>query len=314
MILDGGLGTELERRGCDVTNSLWSARVLVENPELVEAVHFDYLCAGAGCITTASYQVSRSGFRRFGLTRNDTIRALQSSVAIAKQARDRFLAETTAATDANSPIRHRPLVAASIGPYGATLGDGSEYHGNYHCSYDTLLAFHRERIEILAAAGPDLLACETIPSMAEAEAMLRVVQDLGGEVPAWFSFSCRDDAHNCHGELLRDCASLFLGESGVAAIGLNCTPPHLVTALVTALAQELGAQATLPIIAYPNSGQTWDAAHRCWLGANSLPDIGTLAREWRNAGASWIGGCCGTQPRDIAHLRAALCASPTSPA
>jgi homocysteine S-methyltransferase len=301
MILDGGLGTELERRGVSVRSSLWSARALLESAAAVEGVHFDYLCAGSDCITTASYQVSFEGFVRSGLTRNDAIRALRSSVDIAKQARHRFVT----APAGIPPWRPQPLIAASVGPYGASLADGSEYHGNYECGLKELTAFHRERIEILVAASPDILACETIPSLAEAEAMLQAVQSFPG-IKAWFAFTCQDALHNAHGETLRECVRLLKEEAGVAAIGINCTAPDLVSSLILSLVSELGSDTNLPIVVYPNAGQTWNAQRRAWVGERAIGDLHVLAKEWRECGASWIGGCCGTGPEYISRVRASL--------
>ncbi|MBZ5541576.1 MAG: homocysteine S-methyltransferase [Acidobacteriia bacterium] len=292
-ILDGGLGTELASRGCDISDSLWSARVLLEQPEVIEGVHFDYLRAGAECITTASYQVSFQGFARAGLGREETIRALRESVAVARRARGRF--------QAAQPHGRVPLIAASVGPYGASLGDGSEYHGNYNCSAAELLAFHEERLNVLIETRPDILACETIPSWEEAEVILRVLRRHPG-VPAWFSFTCRDALHTAHGEPLRECAQRLDPESVVAAIGVNCIAPHLAAPLIS----EIRAVSAKPVVVYPNSGQKWDAVQRCWRGDKAQTGIAALASQWYAAGARWIGGCCGTRPEDIAGIRAAL--------
>lgn len=294
LILDGGLGTELEKRGCDVRDSLWSARVLLESPEIVEQVHLDYLEAGADCIITASYQVSFEGFSRAGLSRQETIKALEESVALARRARDRF--------DALAKGRRRPIVAASIGPYGASLGDGSEFHGAYDCGIQELRTFHGARLNILQASGFDMLACETIPSLSEAEVILREVQKFPG-ARGWFSFTCRDGIHTAHGERLQDCARMLAPESAVAAIGINCTAPAFVGSLI----QEVRSVTSKPIVVYPNSGQKWDGKTRYWVGDKNALDLGMLAREWSHKGATWIGGCCGTSLDDIRNIRISLC-------
>jgi homocysteine S-methyltransferase len=303
-ILDGGLGTELASRGCDLSAPLWSARVLLDQPQVLEQVHLDFLQAGADCIATASYQVSSRSFARAGLGPGDALRALQDSVAIARRARDRFQALRTG--------RPAPLIAASLGPYGASLADGSEYHGNYSCSPAELLAFHEERLAAIVPANPDLLAFETIPSWEEAEIMLRALRRYPG-VQAWFSFTCRDARHTAHGQPLRECARLLGREPSVAAIGVNCVAPELAIPLIA----EIRSSSAKPIAVYPNSGQTWDALRRCWTGEKSKLPIAALAAQWYAAGARWIGGCCGTRPADIAAIRAALpcqpSANPTAP-
>jgi homocysteine S-methyltransferase len=294
VILDGALGTELASRGCDVSDALWSARALLEAPQVIEQVHLDYLAAGAAVITTASYQVSFEGFARAGLAAADTERALAESVAIARRARQKFAAHSSGAP--TRAIR----IAASVGPYGATLADGSEFHGNYGLSFDALAEFHRRRLAVLVRAGADLLACETLPSLEEARAIVAALRHFPAAPPAWFSFTCRDERHTAHGEPLGDCARLLDAEPAVVAIGVNCTAPRFVTPLV----RELRAATAKPLVAYPNRGQQWDAARRAWSGSPATEDWGTLSRQWHAAGARWLGGCCGTTPADIASLKA----------
>lgn len=308
--LDGALGTELARRGCDVSGALWSARALLDAPQAIEQVHFDYLAAGAEMITTASYQVSFEGFARAGLSAANTERALAESVAIARRARERFAAQGEHAGGGGvargargaSLARRAIRVAASVGPYGATLADGSEFHGDYGVSFHALVEFHRRRLAVLVAAGADLLACETLPSLDEARAILAALRDVPAAPPAWFSFTCRDERHTAHGEPLGDCARLLDAEPGVVAIGVNCTAPRFVAPLI----RELRAATRKPLVAYPNRGQQWDAARRAWSGSPATEDWGTLARQCHAAGARWLGGCCGTTPADIASLQKAF--------
>jgi homocysteine S-methyltransferase len=293
LLLDGALGTELARRGWDISDSLWSARVLLDHPEAIEQIHFDYLEAGARCITSGSYQVSFDGFEKVGMTRQDAALALSQSVEIAKRARTRFLEKY--------PAARLPLVAASLGPYGASLADGSEFHGNYQASFIDLYAFHAQRLSCLSKAEPDIFACETIPSWQEAEIILQALLPYP-EIPAWFSFTCRDSLHTAHGELIRDCARTLSSHSQVSAIGVNCTAPAHISSLIA----EIRAHTDKPIVAYPNSGQTWDAVARAWLGNSSAHSWGEQAVEWVHRGANWIGGCCGTTPEDIRQIRVAL--------
>ena len=293
LILDGALGTELARRGWDVSDALWSARVLLEHPEAIEQVHYDYLVAGADCITTASYQVSFPGFRKAGKTRESAALALTESVRLAKQARARFATELKG--------RKEPLVAASVGPYGASLADGSEYHGNYSCTPEELFAFHLQRMFCLNAAEPDLFACETIPSWDEAETLLLALHQFPHQ-SAWFSFACRDGRNTVHGERIGDCANALAMEQQVAAIGVNCTAPEHISSLIA----EIRAETSKPIVVYPNSGKTWDAKARNWLGTSSTQSWEVSAVEWYARGGNWIGGCCGSSPEDIGRMRAAL--------
>ncbi len=288
MVLDGALATELERRGADLTGALWSARLLVENPDLIRQVHYDYFVAGADVATTASYQATFPGFASIGLDAAAGVELLQRSVHLADAARREFWSEP-----ARRVGRIRPLVAASVGPYGAYLADGSEYRGDYGLSVDELMDFHRPRMAVLAESGADLLACETIPTLVEAEALVGLLREFP-HMPAWLSYSCGDEAHLWHGERFVEAVALANESPQVVAVGINCTAPRLIAPLLAA-ARPLAAK---PLLVYPNSGEGWDAANRCWLPGMET-DFGQAAREWRAAGAQLIGGCCRTTPDDI---------------
>jgi homocysteine S-methyltransferase len=289
-VLDGAMATELERKGFDLDSPLWSAHVLESSPQAISAVHRDYLEAGADCLLTASYQVSAEGFEKIGRNPQDAARdaanALRTSVAIAEQVRKEY--------QASSP--RKIWIAASLGSYGAMLHNGAEYHGNYHCSFDELVGFHSRRIAVLADTNADLLAFESLPSLEEASAILVALRS-HPDLPVYLSFTCRDGTHVSHGETLRACAELLDKQPQVVGVGVNCTAPQLIDSLVGELAPVTGK----PIIVYPNSGEQWDAVHRCWLGDGQIQQFGDLARRWRSAGAQWIGGCCRTRPE---HVRA----------
>jgi homocysteine S-methyltransferase len=290
LILDGGLATELERRGADLSDELWSARLLAENPDLIRQVHLDYYWAGADCGTSASYQATIPGFIRRGMTENQAVDLLRLSVRLVREARDAFWA-----VSANHHSRLRPLVAASVGPYGAYLADGSEYTGRYDLDENGLIDFHRRRWQLLIDAGPDLLACETIPSFVEARALARLLDETPDQF-AWFSFSCLDGVHISDGTPIADCGQFLAGRRQVAAIGINCTPPRFIPNLIRAVS----AVTDKPIVVYPNSGEVYDPVAKCWLGESVPAEFGTYSREWRKLGAALIGGCCRTTP---AHIR-----------
>lgn len=284
LVLDGGLATHLEALGADLSDELWSARLLLEDPDLIRRVHADYFAAGAQVATTAGYQASIPGFVRRGLDVAQAERLIRRSVELAAQARD----------EAGGG-----LVAASVGPYGAYLANGAEYTGDYDLDEEGLLAWHRPRWEILASSGPDLLACETIPSCAEARALARLLRETPS-VKAWVSFSCRDGEHLNDGTPIREAAALFASDAQVVAVGVNCTAPRHIPSLVAALS------GGLPVVVYPNSGETWDAERRRWLGLADPAEYGQAAKEWERAGASLIGGCCRTTPEHIEQIRVHL--------
>ena len=300
VILDGGLATELEKRGHDISGPLWSAKLLFEAPEAVEQLHFDYFAAGAQCVTSASYQASYEGFASTGLSAEETTMLLRLSVALANNARERI--EARAASDSGAVTDSaRRYVAASVGPYGATLHDGSEFRGNYGMSIDELREFHAARFEILATSGADVLACETIPSLDEGRALVDLLAD-HSEAQAWLSFTSPDGVHTSQGEPLADCARAVDNVDNVIAVGVNCVHPRVVATAIT----ELSRGTEKPIVVYPNAGEVWDAGLREWRGRPDGSRLSDLAPAWVEAGARLIGGCCRTGPGDIAALARAI--------
>lgn len=288
-VLDGGMATELERRGCEISGPLWSAHVLEAAPAAVAAVHLDYLRAGAECLSTASYQVSAHGYRELGRDPRDADQALRQSVALAEQARAAYARENS----------RRVWIAASLGPYGAALHNGAEYHGRYKIGFEELVDFHAERLAVVAETDADLVALETIPSLEEAQAILRALEQTPS-VSAWISFTCRDAIHAAHGELLRECAAAAAVSPQVVAVGINCTAPHLVTKLIAKARR--GTADRKPVLVYPNSGETWNAVTRTWHGEANPAHFGALASDWFAAGAQAVGGCCRTGPAHIAAV------------
>ncbi|MCH7473909.1 MAG: homocysteine S-methyltransferase [Gemmatimonadetes bacterium] len=294
VILDGGLATELERLGADLNDPLWSAKVLAEAPHLIERVHYDYFRAGADVATTATYQATFEGFARRGIGKKAAADLMSTSVGLARDARDRFMSEVA---DGRRP----PLIAASIGCYGAWLADGSEYCGDYGLTAAKLTAFHRPRMEVLVGSDPDILACETIPCQVEAEALVRLLEDFPG-YDAWMSFSCHDNGRVRHGEPLADCVAVAAQSDRVVAVGVNCTAPSFVPELLA-----IAKMATdKPLVIYPNSGDTWDAKKKIWIGDPDDVDFSDRAREWYDAGARLIGGCCRTNPATIRGIAESL--------
>ncbi len=298
IVLDGGLATELEVVGYDLSDRLWSARLLVEDPGAIEAVHRAYFAAGASVATTASYQATVQGFAAAGLDRDAALAAIRRSVTLARTARDAH-ADATPGVDAT-----RLRVAGSVGPYGAMLADGSEYRGDYDPGEATLREVHAPRMDALLDAGADLLAIETIPTCREAEVLVRLVEER--DATAWLSYQCRDDRSTAAGESIEDAVAVVDGASGFVAVGVNCTAPRHIGPLLAAAR----TATTLPLIAYPNGGDTWDGAGRRWVADDvSGAFDARVAAGWATLGAGWIGGCCGTGPADIAALRAAIAGS-----
>ncbi|MEU3481669.1 homocysteine S-methyltransferase [Streptomyces sp. NPDC033754] len=347
LVLDGGLSNQLEAQGCDLSDALWSARLLADGPEQIEAAHAAYVRAGARVVTTASYQATFEGFARRGLRRAETARLLARSVELARAAAERAGEEAPqearqearqeAGREAGQEVRREAVegvghgvgegagkgvahevgegagqavgreggrevgegvwVAASVGPYGAMLADGSEYRGRYGLSVRELERFHRPRVEVLAAAGPDVLALETVPDVDEAEALLRAVDGCG--VPAWLSYTV-EGGRTRAGQELAEAFAVAAGNDQVVAVGINCCDPAEAGAAV-----ELAVAVTgKPAVVYPNSGERWDAGGRGWRGDVTFDP--SQAAVWAGAGARLIGGCCRVGPPAIAALARAF--------
>jgi len=279
VVLDGGLSTELERQGSDISGRLWSARLLRDSPAAVVAAHRAFFSAGADVATTASYQATYEGFAAVGLDHDETTRLLQRSVRLARDAADE--------------VTDRPTwVAASVGPYGAMLADGSEYHGDYGLTVGQLRAFHRPRLEALAASGADILALETVPAAAEAEALLAEVDRL--RFPAWLSLSVAGSRTRA-GEAVAEVYRMAADVDAVVAVGVNCSAPDDVSRVVP-----LAAASGRPVVAYPNSGEGWDAVTRSWVGDPGFdPEAVT---GWVRDGARLVGGCCRVTPDQISDI------------
>lgn len=281
LVLDGGLSNQLEAQGCDLSDDLWSARLLADGPEQIEAAHTAYARAGAQVLITASYQATYEGFAGRGTDRGETAALLARSVALARAAAERPAREV--------------WVAASVGPYGALLADGSEYRGRYGLTVRELEAFHRPRVATLAEAAPDVFALETVPDTDEAAALLRATADTG--IPVWLSYTI-EGGRTRAGQDLAAAFGLAAGHDHVIAVGVNCCEPADADRAVGIAARETGR----PVVVYPNSGERWDARARAWTGDVAF-DPARLP-HWAAAGARLAGGCCRVGPDRIAALAA----------
>ncbi|KND32991.1 homocysteine S-methyltransferase [Streptomyces acidiscabies] len=288
VVLDGGMSNQLESAGHDLSDELWSARLLAEVPEAITQAHLAYFLAGADVAITSSYQATYEGFAKRGIERERASELLVQSVELAREAARR--------ANAGRPL----YVAASIGPYGAMLADGSEYRGRYGLTVPELAAFHRPRIETLAAAAPDVLALETVPDTDEAKALLEVVRGL--DTPAWLSYSVEGDRTRA-GQPLEEAFALAADVDEIIAVGVNCCAPGDATRAVEIAARVTGK----PVVVYPNSGEGWDANARTWTGSSSFAS--EEVEGWRTAGARLIGGCCRVGPEAIASIAKTLAAA-----
>ena len=315
LVLDGAFGTELERHGCDIHDKLWSSKMLIENPDIIKKIHISYLAAGADIIESSGYQATVAGFKSQGFGTEEAIDLVKLSVRLAVQARNEFLEAKangaltlrgiTLGEETSEGVKYfsegalpKPLVAASVGPYGAFLADGSEYRGDYGVQTEYLEVFHIPRLALFCEENPDIIACETIPSYDEAIAVARALSDpfTTKGIPAWISFSCKDEHHISSGETIIKCAKMIDKVRPVTGIGINCTAPEYVESLI----KDIRSVTDKPIAVYPNLGETYDEVTKTWSGGQmsfiEYIDI------WRKAGANVIGGCCRTNPDVIGEV------------
>ena len=292
VILDGGLASELEKKGCLLDDYIWSASVLVTGPSTVSDVHTAYLMAGADIITTASYQATIPGLVKYGCTAAGAAAVIAGSVKIAREAVSMFTG-----SEFHNPAMPAPLVAASAGSYGAFLADGSEYRGDYRLSEREYLDFHRERLEILIEAGADIIAFETVPSFDEARAIAGLMDEYDN-MPYWISFTACDNRNISCGRPFADCVKMLSGRPSLVAAGINCSDPSFFSSLL----ESARPFSDKPFIVYPNSGEMYNAVDRHWFGRSRVEKLGAFAVEWAGLGARIIGGCCRTGPADTAVI------------
>jgi homocysteine S-methyltransferase len=297
IILDGALGTQVQKNGYDVNDSLWSAKFLDENPEVIKEVHRQYLEAGADCIITSSYQASIEGFLEKGFSEEKAVDLIKLSINIAKEERDIFWANLE---DKNKRIK--PLVAASIGPYGAYLANGSEYTGDYGIGDEELKQFHKKRLEIILETSPDLLAIETIPILKEVKIICELLKELK-KIPTWVTFSAKNESTTNGGDDIKECMRFLENQDCVSAVGINCTAPQYIPKLI----ENIKSVSSKPIVVYPNGGSKYNPILKVWeKGEISALEYSKLSLLWFQKGAKIIGGCCETSPEEILNIRERL--------
>ena len=294
MIIDGALASELQRRGCDLNDSLWSAKVLIEQPELIQQVHYDYFKAGADCAITASYQATPMGFAQKGIELEESIKLIKTSVKLAQQAKMQYL---------NDIKQDKALlIAGSVGPYGAYLANGSEYTGDYQLSESEFIAFHKDRVTALIDAGVDILACETMPSFSEIKALAKLIQQFP-MVNCWFSLTLKDQQHISDGTPLTEVIEYLNSIEQIVSVGINCIALEKVTPALEVLSK----LTSKPLIVYPNSGEQYDPTTKQWhKNHHHNCTFANQLDTWIKLGAKLIGGCCQTTPEDIVEIHQLL--------
>lgn len=291
VLLDGAFATELEALGADLNHPLWSAKILVEKPELVKAVHLSYLKAGANIISTSTYQASFEGFNQFGISLEESKDFFHKSVDLAVAARDEFI-------ESNPGLKLKPLIAASLGPYGAYLANGAEYHGNYQVQNHELHKFHYDRIAVLLESKADLFLFETIPNRNEANLIGEIMNEIGSKIPSIICFSCKNGEHISDGNNFSTIVEEMNRYEKIIAVGVNCTSPRYIKKLLDAANEKTKK----PLLVAPNSGESWCAVTKSWGSEKEKESTFSDLETWIKSGAKIIGGCCRTNPEQIKSL------------
>lgn len=293
LLLDGGMSNQLEEQGYDLNSKLWSAELLLSEPRAIIDAHLHYLRAGAQCLITASYQASVSELMNLSIDKKQAQELIVSSVILAQQAIDEFMVE--------KPNNERAFIAASIGPYGASLADGSEYHGNYGVDDEVLKNHHQLQLNLFMKTNADLLACETVPSIQEARVLKGLLKQI--TMPAWISFSCKNGQQLNDGTPIEECIIEFNDVQNPIALGINCTNPKYIVELINRIK---AIDSEKHIIVYPNSGEDYDPESKSWYGTATPNECALASDNWLNAGANIIGGCCRMGPQHIASIKKLL--------
>lgn len=287
LVMDGAMGTQLQALGYDVNTKLWSAKALLDAPNLVQTVHEQSLQAGAKLIITNTYQANLAALMQAKLSQKAALAAIKSGVTLADAARQK--------------INPTAIVAASVGPLGAFLADGSEYSGNYHRTCAQFQAFHRPRLEAILAGKPDCLLFETQCRIDEVQALLDLTAKIAPQMPVIVSFVlAANELTLPDGTPLPTAASTVSRYGQVVAVGVNCVPYVRISAALRTL-----NHCSKPVVVYPNMGAVYDPTIKQWSKPESV-DFQTLITKWLALGARIIGGCCTTTPKDIATIAAVV--------
>lgn len=287
VVIDGAMSTGLEALGCDLNDALWSAKILAEDPDKIRTVHAQYFQAGANVAITASYQATEAGFAKKGIAARKATELIERSVTLAIEARDAYLK-----THPDSAL----VIAGSVGPYGAYLANGAEYTGDYDLTPEEYRTFHQLRMDALKTGGADLIAVETQPKLKEVESILQMLEERA--LSCWVSFTLADDAHIADGTPIEMAAKLCAKSPATDAIGLNCVKRELAAGAL----KRIAAVTDLPLILYPNSGETYDPATKTWHHPAGGPGWSHYVNTWKHIGVSCLGGCCRTLPADIVEI------------
>lgn len=248
-----------------------------------------YLKAGARIITTASYQASIPGLMNLGFSQAEAEKLIIKSVLLGEEAVKQFTTD--------HPAKPTPFIAASIGPYGAYLADGSEYRGHYEIDDTELDSFHRRRIQLLDQTCADILACETIPSYNEAKVLSAILKE--ASKPSWVSFSCKNHQLINDSTKIEKAVAVFEDNPKVIAVGVNCTHPKYITELIQKIKRTVPKK---QVVVYPNSGEAYNPETKQWTELADASAFADTAQQWQASGARFIGGCCRIGPEQIKRL------------
>lgn len=336
ILIDGGLGTELEQRKVNINSLLWSSVALVEAADDVTKLHYDYYHSGANVGITCSYQCSEDSLKASDKekysSKESRLQVYKESVEVCKRAKIMRMADAKAIE-----LLVSPEIAGSIGPFGSFLNDGSEFTGGYERSEDEYQAFHEEKLDFFmnGTEEVDYLQLETMPNFEEIKALLMLIKrknserkETQGKSEKRFilSLSIRNEEQLADGTPLKAVVK-YLHDVGylskdpkttpLMAVGANCLKLKYSVKFVENLTNYMNELQIygFPISIYPNSGEIYDGIKKNWIfdqsnekyyttnvNGEKVCDWKILLDAWIASGAKIIGGCCRVGVRDIVEM------------
>lgn len=317
LVLDGALGTQLESiipNDSEIqpkNDPLWSTKVLMTQPKLIERIHYQYLQSGSDIIMTSTYQASCAGLIKYANSYTDEVAHVwERSVDMANNAIRRHKLENN-----TKPIRNRdPIICGSVGPYGAFLANGAEYTGEYGMISNEELEKHHFKLLQFLILHPDvkLIAIETIPNFREFKVLVNLLTKLlslhGPNQKFYLSINVRNESEMCDGtpvEKVMNYLNFKMKTMGILqrnifAIGYNCVDYHLVTSLIDNLT--MFNEFHIPMIVYPNLGYVYSTKHEEYIAYQDTNELELMILDWLKRGVKIIGGCCGSGPQEIEKI------------
>ena len=284
-LLDGSLSYPIESRGHGLNSKLWTAKILIDNPKVIEDIHVEYINSGVDYISTSSYQLSVKTLKAEGYNISEIENIFKKSVSVAKKA----LLRTK---------KKNIKILGSFGPFATYLADGSEYTGVYNTKDETIKEFHLENLKIINKLDIDILLYETIPCLREISILNNLLKLSEKEV--WISMTCNNAMKLRDNSSLKKACKILSQSKNISTIGLNCFDPSMTKIAI----EKLRLYSNKKVLVYPNSGEKYNCENKTWLGKNKFND--QSISNWIEESPDIIGGCCRIGKEEIKQFKTSL--------